>query len=320
MSASLLNTAHFQSEQAAYEHVEGMLWPNGPVCPHCGVIGRAYTLKGNATRIGLKKCAACRKQFTVKIGTIFEDSHIPLHKWLQAIHLLCASKKGISSHQLHRMLGISLKSAWFLSHRIREAMRDGSLGPLGGGHGFGNAVEADETFIGRKEGAETPKGGYSHKNAVLALVERGGKVKCVHIDNVTSEEVGEHVRENVAREAWLMTDEGRHYRKVGEEFAGHSTRQPHARRVRRPRGCHDPHQHRRGLLLDLQARDEGRLPALPREAPAPLCGRVRVPLQQPDRAGRGRQRTRGQCAARRCRQAPHLSAARPVQFFDLARP
>jgi transposase-like protein len=222
MSASLLSTAHFQSEQAAYEHVEGMLWPNGPVCPHCGVIGRAYTLKGNATRIGLKKCAACRKQFTVKIGTIFEDSHIPLHKWLQAIHLLCASKKGISSHQLHRMLGISVKSAWFLSHRIREAMRDGSLGPLGGGHGFGNAVEADETFIGRKEGAETPKGGYSHKNAVLALVERGGKVKCVHIDNVTSEEVGKHVRENVAREAWLMTDEGRHYRKVGEEVAGHS--------------------------------------------------------------------------------------------------
>src|SRR3954452_24845140 len=116
MSASLLNTAHFQSEQAAYEHVEGLLWPNGPVCPHCGVIGRAYTLKGNATRIGLRKCAACRKQFTVKIGTIFEDSHIPLRKWLQAIHplrkwlqaihLLCASKDGISSHQLHRMLGI----------------------------------------------------------------------------------------------------------------------------------------------------------------------------------------------------------------------
>src|SRR3954453_4347832 len=157
MSASLLNTAHFQSEQAAYEHVEALLWPNGPVCPHCGVIGRAYTLKGSATRIGLKKCAACRQQVTVKIGTIFEDSHIPLHKWLQAIHLLCASKKGISSHQLHRMLGISLKSAWFLSHRIREAMRDGSLGPLGGGHGFGNAVEVDETFIGRRRAAPPPR-------------------------------------------------------------------------------------------------------------------------------------------------------------------
>jgi transposase-like protein len=151
-----------------------------------------------------------------------ESSHIPLHKWLQAIHLLCSSEKGISSHQLHRTLEISYKAAWFMSHRIREAMRDGSLGPLGSGHGFGNAVEADETFIGKKEGAETPKGGYSHMNAVLALVERGGKVKCVHIDGVTSEEVGRHVRENVAREAWLMTDQGRHYRKVGTEFAGHS--------------------------------------------------------------------------------------------------
>jgi transposase-like protein len=222
MSASILNVPRFQSEQAAYEHVEELLWPDGPICPHCGVIGRAYALKGKTTRIGLRKCATCRRQFTVKIGTIFEDSHVPLHKWLQVFHLLCASKKGISSHQLHRMLGVSLKTAWFMSHRIREAMRDGGLGPLGGGHGFGNAVEADETFIGRKEGAEKPKGGYSHMNAVLALVERGGKVKCVHIDGVTSEEVGRHVRENVAREAWLMTDEGGQYRKVGEEFAGHS--------------------------------------------------------------------------------------------------
>jgi transposase-like protein len=223
MSASLLNTAHFQSEEAAYEHVEAMLWPNGPVCPHCGVLGRAYTLKGNATRIGLKKCAACRKQFTVKIGTIFEDSHIPLHKWLQAFYLLCSSKKGISSHQLHRTLGISYKAAWFMSHRIREGMRDDSLAPLGGGHGFGNAVEADETFIGRKKGVPTPKGGTGHKHAVLGLVERGGKVRTVHIDNVTSEEIGGIVRENVAREAWLMTDEAKHYTEIGKELAGHDT-------------------------------------------------------------------------------------------------
>jgi transposase-like protein len=222
MSASLPNAAHFQSEEAAYAHVEASLWPNGPVCPHCGVVGRAYALKGTATRIGLKKCAACRKQFTVKIGTIFEDSHIPLHKWLQAFHMLCSSKKGISSHQLHRLLGISLKSAWFLSHRIREAMRDGSLAPLGGGHGFGNAVEADETFIGRKKGVPKPKGGTSHKHAVLALVERGGKARTVHIDAVTSEEIGGIVRENVAREARLMTDEAKHYTEAGKEFAGHS--------------------------------------------------------------------------------------------------
>src|SRR5437763_14749884 len=202
MSETVLSGAEFHSEEAAYAAIEAKLWPNGPVCPPCGVIGRAYALKGPSTRIGLRKCAACRKQFDVKVGTIFEGSHIPLRKWLQAIHLLCSSKKGISSNQLYRLLGITLKSAWFLSHRIREAMRDGSLEPLGGGHGFGNAVEADETFIGRKEGAETPKGGYSHKNAVLSLVERGVKVKSVHIDTTTSEEIGGIVRENVAREAW----------------------------------------------------------------------------------------------------------------------
>src|SRR3954449_10032426 len=223
MPASNLTPAAFHDEDAALAHVEAALWPEGPVCPHCGATDRIYALKGKTTRRGLRKCGHCKKPFTVMMGTVFERSHIPLHKWLQAVYLLCSSKKGISSHQLHRTLGISYKAAWFMSHRIREGMRDGSIGPLGGGHGFGNAVEADETFIGRKEGAETPKGGYSHKNAVLALVERGGKVKCVHIDNVTSDEIGRHVRESVAREAWLMTDEGRHYRQVGTEFAGHSS-------------------------------------------------------------------------------------------------
>src|SRR5919205_4052466 len=223
MSASILSAREFHDEAIAYAVVEACLWPNGPVCPHCGATDRISALKGKSTRIGLRFCGHCRRQFTVKIGTIFEDSHVPMTKWLQAIYLLCSSKKGISSHQLYRILGVTLKTAWFMSHRIREAMRDGSLAPLGGGHGFGNAVEADETFISRKEGAETPKGGYSHKNAVLALVERGGKVKCVHIDNVTSEEVGKHVRENVAREAWLMTDEAKHYIEVGKETAGHST-------------------------------------------------------------------------------------------------
>src|SRR3954451_25299613 len=153
MPESVLSGAEFHSEEAAYAAIEAKLWPNGPICPHCGVVGRAYRLKGPSTRIGLCKCAACRKQFNVKVGTIFEGSHIPLRKWLQAIHLLCSSKKGISSNQLYRLLGITLKSAWFLSHRIREAMRDGSLEPLGGGHGFGNAVEVDETFTGRKKGS-----------------------------------------------------------------------------------------------------------------------------------------------------------------------
>jgi transposase-like protein len=219
---SVLSEPRFHDPIAALEHVEKLLWPTGPVCPHCEAKDRIYALKGKSTKPGVRKCGHCRKLFTVTVGTVMESSHLPLNKWLQAIHLLCSSKKGISSHQLHRTLEITYKAAWFMSHRIREAMRDGSIGPLGGGHGFGNAVEADETFIGRKEGAETPKGGYSHMNAVLALVERGGKVKCVHIDSVTSDEIGRHVRENVAREAWLMTDEGRHYRQVGQEFAGHS--------------------------------------------------------------------------------------------------
>jgi transposase-like protein len=219
MSLSVFDHPELQSEQAAYEFVEARLWPRGPVCPHCGVIGRAYALKSKSARIGLRKCTDCRKTFTVKMGTIFEDSHIPMHKWLQAIHLLCSSKKGISSHQLHRILGITLKSAWFLSHRIREAMRDDRLGPLGGN----NAVEADETFIGRKKGVPVPKGGYSHKHAVLGLVERGGKVRTVHIDEVTKESVSEVVRENVSREAWLMSDEAKHYLEVGSEMAGHSS-------------------------------------------------------------------------------------------------
>src|SRR3982750_1812275 len=201
-----LSARHFANEDAAFKYVEARLWPNGPVCPHCGGVERISKMQGKATRKGLHKCYQCRKQFTVRQGTIFESSHVPLHIWLQAIFFVAGSKKGISSHQLHRTLGVTLKTAWFMSHRLREAMRDGSIGPLGVGHGVGNAGEAEETFIGRKEGAETPKGGYSHKNAALALVERGGKVKCVHIDSVTSEAVGKVVRENVAREAWLMTE------------------------------------------------------------------------------------------------------------------
>jgi transposase-like protein len=220
MPLSVLNHPELQSEAAAYEFVEAKLWPNGPECPHCGTVGRAYALKNKSARIGLKKCAACRKTFTVKVGTIFEDSHVPMHKWLQALHLLCSSKKGMSSHQLHRILGVTLKTAWFLSHRIREAMRDGSLGPLGGA---AMTVEADETFVGRKQGVPVPKGGYSHKHIVLALVERGGKVRSVHINELTKAVAGRVVRENIARESRLMTDEARHYRGVGKDFAGHGT-------------------------------------------------------------------------------------------------
>jgi transposase-like protein len=219
MPASKIAAAAMQNDEAALAYLESVLWPDGPVCPHCGAADRIYALKGKSTRLGLRKCGHCRKPFTVTVGTVFESSHVPLHKWVQAFHLLCCSKKGISSHQLHRILGVSYKAAWFMAHRIREAMRDGSLSPLGG---FGYAVEADETFIGRKEGVEKPKGGFSHKHAVLALVERNGKVRSVHLNTLTSDEVGRVVRDNLNRESWLMTDEGRHYREVGQEFAGHS--------------------------------------------------------------------------------------------------
>ncbi len=139
MTTPILNAAQFQNEEAAFAYVEAALWPEGPVCPHCGGFERISKMQGKSTRVGLYKCYQCRKPFTVRMKTIFESSHIALHLWLQAIHLLCASKKGISSNQLHRTLGITLKSAWFLSHRIREAMRDGSLAPMGGG---GGTVEA----------------------------------------------------------------------------------------------------------------------------------------------------------------------------------
>jgi transposase-like protein len=189
----VLSHARFQDEQAAYNWVEAHLWPHGPQCPRCGGLGRNTKLGGKSTRLGVYKCKDCRKPFTVKVGTIFEDSHIPMRLWLQAIALLCASKKGISSNQLHRMMGITLKSAWFMSHRIREAMRSGSLGPMGSNGGI---VEVDETIYGRA--ATHPKGrrlpnksivNSAHKNVVLSLVERGGSVRSYHVAGSTTNEL-----------------------------------------------------------------------------------------------------------------------------------
>ena len=147
--SSVLSAKHFHDEAAAFAHVEALLWPNGPLCPHCGCTGRIGTVKPNAekrVRMGLKRCGDCKKQFTVRIVTIFEESKLPLHLWLQAMHLMVSSKKGISSHQLMRILGTTYRTAWFLSHRIREAMRHGALAPFGTG---GGSVEVDETFIAR---------------------------------------------------------------------------------------------------------------------------------------------------------------------------
>jgi len=225
---SVLNRPYFHDEAAAFEHVEAILWPQGPVCPKCGSCEKPYSLKGvrskaskknpeGVERHGLYKCSDCRAQFTVRMGTIFEESHLPLHKWLQAIHLLCSSKKGISSHQLHRVLECTYKTAWFLSHRIREAMRSDDFTPMGGN---GKTVEADETYIGRLKGVPKDRGG-RHKNMVLTLVERGGIARSFHISSATVARVVPLVRANIAKETALMTDESNAYSRVGKEFASH---------------------------------------------------------------------------------------------------
>lgn len=217
---SILTKMHFHDEAAAFTELESIMWPDGPVCPHCGGMDRVYALKGvrskpskknpeGVERHGLKKCGHCRKQFTVRVGTVFEDSHAPLHKWFQAIHLLCSSKKGISSHQLHRILEVQYNTAWFMSHRIREAMRSGPLAPPMGGNG--NVVEADETYIGKSKFPKMPKGGFQHKNVVLTLVERGGNARSFHVERTDAVSILPVINENIAKEATVNTDEGRHY-------------------------------------------------------------------------------------------------------------
>lgn len=220
---SILSKLYFHNEEAAYAKLESIVWPNGPVCPHCGATDRIYGLKGKTARPGLRKCGHCRKQFTVKVGTVFESSHVPLFKWLQATYLMCASKKGISAHQLHRTLEVTYKTAWFMEHRLREAMRSGDLTPFGSG---GGAVEVDETFIGNDRSIK-PKGekkgrGYAHKHKVLALVDRDtGQARSMVVDDLKAETLAPIVRENLKREARLMTDEASYYTKVGSEFAEH---------------------------------------------------------------------------------------------------
>ena len=218
--SSVISDRHFHDEHAAYEYVEARIWPNGPVCPHCGNAdpARIRLMQGATTRIGTRQCNECRKPFTVKVGTIFEASHVQLRLWLQAIHLVCSSKKGISANQLHRILGVTLKTAWFIGHRIREAMRSGDLAPMGGS---GSIVEVDETYIGRKQGMVTARTGGKHKNAVLTLVERGGSARSFFVENVSKAEIIPVVRENIARESHIMTDESGIYNRIGDEFAAH---------------------------------------------------------------------------------------------------
>jgi transposase-like protein len=212
--ASVFNAPHYHDEAAAYEFIEARLWPNGPECPRCEETKRVGKLKGKSTRIGVYKCYVCRKPFNVKVGTVFEDSNIKLHIWLQAIFLLCSSKKGCSANQLHRTLGIELRSAWFLGHRVREAMRAGTLVPMTG------VVEVDETFIGRKKGVPVRRGA-GHKHAVLALVQRGGKARTVHVENIKTRTVVPIVNANVAKEARVMTDDALQYEDKLRDYAEH---------------------------------------------------------------------------------------------------
>ena len=176
---SKLSAPHFHDEEAARVYLEALRWPSGPVCAHCGTVNKAYATK----RPGKYRCATkeCRKEFTVKVGRVFEASHIPLHKWLLAAYLLCSSKKGMSSHQLMRTLEVTYKTAWFMTHRIREAMRTGAFSPLGGS---GQVIEADETYIGRKAGTVSRRG-HGHKRAVVTLVERNGEARSFHVDRAT---------------------------------------------------------------------------------------------------------------------------------------
>ncbi|MGH7193152.1 MAG: IS1595 family transposase [Candidatus Saccharimonadales bacterium] len=217
---SILSADHFHSEEAAYRFVEERIWEKGRFCPHCGVVGKSGPLKGKSTRIGVYKCYACRKPFTVKIGTIFESSHIKLHVWLQAIHLLCSSKKGMSTHQLHRVLGVTLQTAWFLSHRIREVMKDdGYVGPLGGAGVF---VEADETFIGGKARNRAYRAP-APKKAVVSLIERNGRVRSQHVPEVNAANLRPILEAGIDKASHLRTDESGVYWKVGERFASHRT-------------------------------------------------------------------------------------------------
>ncbi len=219
MAKSAFDAPRFNDEAAAFAYVESKLWPHGPVCPHCGNVDQARIRKmaGKSTRLGLYNCNECKGQFTVRQGTVFEKSHLPLRFWLQVIHLMCASKKGVSTNQIQRMLSCSMKTAWFLTHRIREAMRSGDLSPMGGD---GTPVEVDETFFGRKEGMDV-KAGYGHKNAILTLVERRGAARSFHVEGVKKDDLAPIVRANISREAHLMTDEANQYTQVGKEFVGH---------------------------------------------------------------------------------------------------
>ncbi len=229
--ADTLADPKFHDEDAARAHLEAVRWPHGANCPHCGSVN-VLRMAGQAHRVGAWHCRDCREQFSVTVGSVFERSHVPLHKWVLATHLLTASKKGISSHQLSRMLGVTYKTAWFMSHRIREAMTTMAPAPIGG---EGKIIEADEAYIGKRETPipsaqrkgrpyiKSGRSGGAQKRAIVALVERGGEVRAKHVPHVTAATVRDVLVRNADRASRLQTDESKLYPVVGTEFASHET-------------------------------------------------------------------------------------------------
>ena len=311
----------FHDENAARAHLESLRWPNGPVCPHCGAVEGIALVGGKKHRPGLYYCNSCKGQFTVTVGTLYERSKIPLHKWVLATHLLSASKKGMSSHQLHRMLGVTYKTAWFMTHRIREAMREPvGAGPLGGAN---KVVEADETFVGGKAKNRMSSAPVRPKEAVMALVERDGRVRSFHVASVKASTLRPILTSQLDRKSYLMTDEGKHYTRTGREFGGHGTVNHSIEEYVRGSFWHTNtvycsaqpgwdalgKEHiipGRELLRHPEARHLRRVSPRQPQAPEALRWRVRFPLQ---RSRRLRRDPRQRRSARHRGQAPHLSTA-----------
>lgn len=247
-----ITSAIYTDAEKAREHLEAIHWPHGPICSHCknSDQSRITKLEGKSTRPGVYKCNECRQPFTVTVGTVFERSKIPLNKWVLASHLMAASKKGMSAHQLHRMLGVTYKTAWFMAHRIREAMKEdnSTSGPLGG---EGKTIEADETYIGKRETprnyarprarknwkpTKSGRSGGAQKRIVVGLVERGGKARMFHLNDATKDTVREVLVRNADRNSVLYTDESRLYTITGGEYAKHDTVKHSAKEYARREG------------------------------------------------------------------------------------